>query len=409
MMKYLLSKLKPYLLSLLVIASLAVIFIGVSRAADQTITCDETSGCTGSTGPLFEETNMAPLDTITRTVTTQNNYPENRDFAVEIISATFSDSTPSLAQILTVEVIEQESASSVYGPKTIEQWKNDGYVILSNVPTGGNRHYDFTATMANVGNDYQEKELVFDLNLGFEALPPSPTVAGVGGPVGAPICTNAKPGLPTNFTASVGPGAGGVTLSWTTPASPYTYFLIAYSDSFDWPPKWGNPDVGNVTSYTVSGLESGVYWFWLRAGNGCMPGDFVGPISPGVIAGAPGAGPVAPGFLPGVLGTEEEVEGVGGKVLGEEACTDEYYRWWLPLVVQTILTLSYLWFIRKREEKTKRWWLFPFLLAILSQVGHEILSCTCATGEWCPRYWLLNLIILIISLLTCYFFSRRKK
>ncbi len=404
-MKHLLNKFKPYLLSILAIASVAVIFIGVSKAAGQTITCDETSGCSGSTGPLFKETNMAPLDAITRTVTAQNNYPENRDFAVEIISATFADSMPSLAQILSVEVTEQESTAVVYGPETIEDWKNEGYVILSNVPTGENKHYDFTVTMANVGNDYQEKKLTFDLNLGFEVLPPSPSPAsrGVGGPVGAPVCTDTKPGLPTNFAASDGPGTGEVSLSWTPPAQPYTYFLIAYSDSSDWPPKWGNPDVGNVTSYTVLGLGSGTYWFWLRAGNGCMPGDFVGPISPGTIAGVPGAGPVAPGFLPGVLGVEEkeEIKGVEEEVLGEEACTDEYYVWWLPLVVQAALSMLYLLFIRKKEG-FEFWWFPPLLLAAISQIVHFILGCNCATGQWCPRYWVFNLTILIITLVYCF-------
>lgn len=102
---------------------------------------------------------------------------------------------------------------------------------------------------------------------------------------------------------------------------------------------------------------------------------------------------------------EGEVEGV----VAGAACEDEYCRWWLPLVIQVILALIYLWFIRRKKEETKRWWLFPFLLVILSQVGHGILSCNCATGEWCSRYWLLNLVVLMISLLIYYFFRRRKK
>jgi hypothetical protein len=176
-------KFKNLFLVIFVLASSAVFLIGITGAADQTITCDSTSGCTGSTGPLFDESNLAPLDTITQTVTAQNHYPENRDFAVEIASASFSDSTPSLAQVLTVEVVEQESGSTVYGPKTIKEWKNDGYIILSNVPAGGSRKYDFTVDMANVGNEYQSQQLSFDLSLGFEALSASSTTSSSQGNV----------------------------------------------------------------------------------------------------------------------------------------------------------------------------------------------------------------------------------
>jgi len=106
----------------------------------------------------------------------------------------------------------------------------------------------------------------------------------------------------------------------------------------------------------------------------------------------------------GVKG-DGEVEGI----MAGSTCADEYHRWWLPLVAQAILALIYLRFIREREEETKRWWIFPLLLVILSQVWHGLLSCNCATGEWCPRYWLLNLVVLITSLLAYYFFRRRKK
>lgn len=159
------------------------------------------------------------------------------------------------------------------------------------------------------------------------------TTGGINVSGGQAGCNDTKPGLPTNFTAVAGPGTGQVTLSWTPPIIPYNYFLIAYSDSPSWPPKWGNPDIGNVTSFTVSDLGSGTYWFWLRAGNGCMPGDFVGPISPGAITGI--ATGVAPGFLPGVLGTETlvkpaEAAGVGSE---EEAKTKDKNWWWVALAL----------------------------------------------------------------------------
>ncbi|PJE67535.1 hypothetical protein COU95_01905 [Candidatus Shapirobacteria bacterium CG10_big_fil_rev_8_21_14_0_10_40_9] len=185
---------------------------------------------------------------------------------------------------------------------------------------------------------------------------PTPAPGAVlGAGVSAPVCTDTKPGIPTGFTAVAGPGVGEVTLSWTSPGIPYTYFLIAYNDSSSWPPKWGNPDVGNVNTFTVSGLGSGTYWFWLRAGNGCMPGDFVGPVSSGVITGLPGAPAVAPGFLPGVLGEatpSAELEGEPGEALatdeGEVAGveTKPFKFWWLFLLLIFPLGL-YLYFRRR--------------------------------------------------------------
>lgn len=129
--------------------------------------------------------------------------------------------------------------------------------------------------------------------------------------------------------------------------------------------------------------------------------------------GASTLGPIALfNALGAVFGDREDGTEEGGEVEGivaGDVCNDEDYRWWLPLVAQAILALIYLRFIREREKETKRWWIFPLLLVVLSQVWHGLLNCNCATSEWCPRYWLLNLIVLIVSLLAYYFFRRRKK
>lgn len=169
-LKKLLYAAKPYLLLLLVFSFLAIFAIKSSRAADQTITCLE-GGCSGISGALFNETNLTPGSVITRSLKVENNYSQERNFAVEIDDASFSDSTPSLSTMLTLKVKEEESGSEVYGPKTLEEWKNDGSVFLSKVPAGGVRNYDFEVKLADVDNDYQGTSLTFDLRFGFEALP----------------------------------------------------------------------------------------------------------------------------------------------------------------------------------------------------------------------------------------------
>lgn len=105
-----------------------------------------------------------------------------------------------------------------------------------------------------------------------------------------------------------------ITLTWSAAAEPVTYYLIAYgtaSKNY----TFGNPNVGgkDTRSFVVSNLSGGVpYYFVVRAGNGCMPGDYSNEIA------ATPSGPALPtvvpaGFAPGVLGTEiEKGEIIGG-------------------------------------------------------------------------------------------------
>lgn len=160
---------KPYLLLLLVFSFLAIFGIKSSGAADATITCAD-AGCSGISGPLFSETNLAPGVSVTKTLKAENNYAEDRDFLIQVESASFSDDTPSMGDVLRITVTEQESSTLVYGPKTLSQFKDDGETALSSVPAGGVRSYEFEVTLDNVDNDYQGKSLAFDLKLGFEAM-----------------------------------------------------------------------------------------------------------------------------------------------------------------------------------------------------------------------------------------------
>jgi hypothetical protein len=202
-------------------------------------------------------------------------------------------------------------------------------------------------------------------------------------------------------------------LLWTPPSPPYTYFLVAYSDKSFGPPKWGNPDVGKVNTYTVSGLGSGTYWFWVRAGNGCMPGDFAGPVTPGPIVGIPGVG-VAPGFFPGILGVKaaegELLEGIAteaaelGEVAGIEA--KPICWWWLILpLAQAGLLGIYYWLISKKKRKF--WWLVPIGVAILAFVGDQYLAHRWFTpSRFCDLMWLWS--ILGAGIPTGFYFARNK-
>ncbi len=138
--------------------------------------------------------------------------------------------------------------------------------------------------------------------------------------VSAPVCTDAKPKSAPILLSAVATGLNEVTLTWSGAESPVSYYLIAYgtsSGTF----QYGNPNVGgaDTTSYIVRNLSGQqIYYFKIRAGNGCMPGDFSNELTvsvSGIIIEEP-----AEGFAQGILGVEEEeeVKGVEEEILGEE-------------------------------------------------------------------------------------------
>jgi hypothetical protein len=123
-----------------------------------------------------------------------------------------------------------------------------------------------------------------DINLGT-----SNNVSNVSSsaPVSSPSCSNQKPNTPSGLTAVQGPDSGQETLTWFAPDGPVTDYSITYSDNLT-SKKWGVPSTGDVTTYVISGLGNGKYYFWVNAVNGCMPGD---PIS-SVNAPLPPTGPM---------------------------------------------------------------------------------------------------------------------
>lgn len=88
--------------------------------------------------------------------------------------------------------------------------------------------------------------------------------------------------------------------------------------------------------------------------------------------------------------SEPEVKG--------KTCEDDFYLWWLPLLINLIVVLGIFVFYKVKKRQIRRWWASPLLLVIVSQVIHEILGCNCATGVWCPRYIFINLGLLLVSL-----------
>jgi len=175
-----LNRLKPYLLLILLISSYINLAIGKTGASDATLSCGD-SGCSGIGGAIFNETNITPGALISKTLTVTNNYSQTRSFAVEVVSSNFSDSSPSLADGLTVTIKDNSDTTILYGPKTLNQWKNDGFVNLASIDPGASKEFLFEVNFSDVGNDFQGLSISFDLNFGFEGVEESTGTTSVQG------------------------------------------------------------------------------------------------------------------------------------------------------------------------------------------------------------------------------------
>jgi hypothetical protein len=109
---------------------------------------------------------------------------------------------------------------------------------------------------------------------------PTPTLNGA--------CNDAAPAAPTLISAdSAGPHS--VVLKWGGVTDSVSYYLVSYGTAAE-NYIYGNPNVGNVTTYTVGSLSTGkTYYFAVKAVNGCTPGAYSNEIS-----GVPGSSTPTP-------------------------------------------------------------------------------------------------------------------
>lgn len=91
----------------------------------------------------------------------------------------------------------------------------------------------------------------------------------------APICGDSKPVSAPKLISAKATGRNEVTLLWDKALDPVSYYLVVYGTK-PGQPEYGNPNIGgkDTQTYVVKGLDTGkTYYFKVRAGNGCMPGE----------------------------------------------------------------------------------------------------------------------------------------
>lgn len=334
------------------------IFSGLFFLAESAQAVTKTSGDLEVTfdEPMFDASIVwYPGLLVTKSMTVKNNGGASQTVSIEAVNKI---QTGSLAQVLLFKTLE--GGVDRYGggnDKTLQNFWDDGQISLSGLAGGATTAYDLTVKMAaSSGNEYQRKEAKFDLRVGFVGTTTSVTSGG-GGPFAAPVCSDTKPGSAPALVNAVA-GVNSVTLFWTQATDPVTYYLITYGTS-PGAQTYGNPNIGGkgTTSYTVSGLSGGTtYYFKIRAGNGCAPGDYSNEIS-ALPTGGITSGPAA-GFIPGVLGVGNEASGTAtlsgmlgtasGDIRGLVVSGGQ--PWWL-WVGAAVLIFLLIWFFRDLTSK----------------------------------------------------------
>lgn len=218
---------------------------------------------------------------------------------------------------------------------------------------------------------------VFSIN--NQAVTPTPTTStsgtggvGVGGGGGggesliSTSCSDPKPnGTPRALSASTGPGAGQITLSWGHPAGPFTTYSITYSDNPN-TQKWGVPSTGIVNSYTVSGLLAGNYYFWVRAVDGCTQGDPAGPVT----VRTAGRITVLAAVTSPTPSPKKEVLGEGTyRLTGSKTCGSCI---WLPVILGEAAVLFLYFFFVLRKKMLVNFLKRKYALALIAPVAAYI-------------------------------------
>ena len=313
-------------------------------AADFTVTCAQEGPCVMVPDgiALFSESNWLPGDTITRTITFINQDPTYN--CPLIMDITCSNQKISLfATKLFTNIRDRNTGVYLYGEtgETLDDLYNIGTVSLNDIPALGTKYFDWTVT--------------FDPNTGntyqsAKTIFDFELVFTCGKPDGGNGDGDGN-GTTTNGGTDGDGGTGGgdtVTATTTWTGFPFT------------------SGTGGYLAYTPLEEE---------------------------------------GDVEGIEIEEKEPEISAPEVKGEKTCAWWHYLWWVPLVVQGLLT--YLYYHWLKDKKVTAWWSMPLILAALSQIIHEVLGCECVDSKWCPWYWLFNLII--FSALTLYYLNRRKK
>lgn len=164
---------KRNLFAILITAAVLTL-IPQSKAADQTVTCTD-SGCSGIADALFNESGVAPGESLTKSLEIINNHSQTLKLALSPSKNTETDDD--FIEWVTVTVTT-DKGSRFTG--TLGQFLTT-YIDLEKLESHQRRSVTISLSLADVGNDFQGKQAKFnfDLKIDQEVFSPSPSPAGI--------------------------------------------------------------------------------------------------------------------------------------------------------------------------------------------------------------------------------------
>ena len=115
------------------------------------------------TTPLYNEANFLPGEEVSRWVKVTNNGGQTQRIAAEVINKNDPDNFASRMNLTIAE------GAAVIFNKTLAEFFNQGETYLSSLASGAQTQYDLKITFnSGSGNNYQEKNLGFDILVGFQ-------------------------------------------------------------------------------------------------------------------------------------------------------------------------------------------------------------------------------------------------
>lgn len=383
-----------------------------------TITCPSASStCTLSSPlPLIDEKNIYPGYILNPPQTLTVTNQDSTDLCNLILNSSDFLGSSLLADRV---VINLNDSVQTYYSGNLNSFLSTPNINLGVVAANSSKNFYWTISFdQEAGNEYQNLSNKFNLNFNFScgSIPtstPAPNTGGDGGTGGGsnpgpPVCNDSFPSAPTGFYARRNVGGASATLFWAQSTSPHTHYLIAFGVQ----PGvylYGDPDVGNVTNYTVRGLTPGAqYCFYVRTINGCMPGEKTAEYC--INRGGPIIPPTAPpaGFEPGVLGTQTDTTPTPVPTEGEikgtvEGTNTGCSRYWLPILYLIALLINTLYLYdqgsRREEDRSNLRYFIPFILpAVAFFIDAFFLRSRCCLiiPVYCQYFWIGNILSLLI-------------
>jgi hypothetical protein len=204
--------------------------VGAQVLSSYLVTCDA-DGCESNFdgSAIFNELDVKPLDTYTERVEVCNNNDDPIDFSFAVEN--YTDSIPAIGGVMWMMITEVGTNRIVMSPVLLSELENNGNIPIEAVAPDSCAKYEFAVSMDNVGNDYQNKTLQFDIGFGFDGAPadnntPTPTPGEVMGETTTPTVTPI-PSVQENEPSVLGQSLAQTGVNLLIPMLAGVYIVIA--------------------------------------------------------------------------------------------------------------------------------------------------------------------------------------